>query len=116
MSPAPTSSPQVKHEHRARVTSQSPDCPEIANEPPRLRRKLNTHAAATYSGLARSTLEKLRVFGGGPDYIKIGRRVLYDMTDLEQWLGSHRRRSTSDTGNTSLSANKTQSTERNQHG
>lgn len=70
----------------------------IANEPIRPRRKLNTHAAAAYSGLARSTLEKLRVFGGGPHYIKIGRRVVYDLTDLEQWLGNHRRRSTSDNG------------------
>src|SRR5262245_36457531 len=106
MPSTPTLSPQDKHEHGARVTSQVPNSTEIENEPQRLRRKLNTHAAAAYSGLARSTLEKLRVLGGGPRYMKIGRRVLYDVADLEQWLASHRRRSTSDTGNISLSTNK----------
>lgn len=57
--------------------------------------KLNTDAAAAYLGLARSTLEKLRVAGGGPHYLKIGRRVVYDVADLEQWLKDHRRQSTS---------------------
>jgi predicted DNA-binding transcriptional regulator AlpA len=97
MSPPLPSSSQVKRQrHDARVSRQTSSGPETANDPPRLRRKLNTHAAAAYSGLARSTLEKLRVFGGGPNYIKIGRRVVYDLADLEQWLANHRRKSTSD--------------------
>jgi predicted DNA-binding transcriptional regulator AlpA len=54
--------------------------------------------AATYLGLSVSTLNKLRVFGGGPVYLKLGRRVAYDLADLDDWLASKRRRSTSDQG------------------
>jgi excisionase family DNA binding protein len=63
-----------------------------------LRRMLRTHEAATYTGLAKSTLEKLRVTGGGCPYIRIGRVVVYDPTDLDRWLALHRRKSTSDNG------------------
>ncbi len=54
--------------------------------------------AATYLGLSVSTLNKLRVFGGGPVFLKLGRRVVYDLADLDDWLASKRRRSTSDQG------------------
>jgi predicted DNA-binding transcriptional regulator AlpA len=59
------------------------------------RRMLPAREAADLSGLSKSTLDKLRVFGGGPPYLKIGRRVVYDPADLVQWLASHRRESTS---------------------
>ncbi|HEY8596257.1 MAG TPA: helix-turn-helix domain-containing protein [Devosiaceae bacterium] len=62
------------------------------------RPKLRTREAASYTGLAKSTLEKLRVTGGGCPYIRIGRVVLYDPDDLDRWLASHRRMSTSDIG------------------
>lgn len=62
------------------------------------RPKLRTPAAAGYSGLAESTLEKLRVNGGGPLYMRVGRVVVYDPDDLDAWLESHKRRSTSDRG------------------
>jgi hypothetical protein len=45
-----------------------------------------------------STLEKLRLSGGGPIFIKRGRTVLYRQADLDAWLESLRRRSTSDDG------------------
>jgi predicted DNA-binding transcriptional regulator AlpA len=61
-------------------------------------RKLNTPEAARYVGLSRSTLSKLRVFGGGPLFHKLGRRVVYDTRDLDTWLNRRRRRSTSDSG------------------
>lgn len=61
------------------------------------RPKLRTREAAAYTGLAKSTLEKLRVTGGGCQFIRIGRVVLYDPDDLDRWLAAHRRRSTSDT-------------------
>jgi predicted DNA-binding transcriptional regulator AlpA len=57
---------------------------------------LPTPAAAAYCGLGKSSLDKLRISGGGPVYLKIGRRVLYDLADLDQWLGAHRRASTSE--------------------
>lgn len=40
------------------------------------RRKLRTRDAAAYTGLAESTLEKLRVHGGGCPYMRVGRRRL----------------------------------------
>jgi predicted DNA-binding transcriptional regulator AlpA len=59
-------------------------------------RKLRTADAATYCGLSASTLNKLRVFGGGPKYLKLGRTVCYDVLDLDSWLTTKRRASTSD--------------------
>ena len=53
--------------------------------------------AAHYTNQSRSRLEKLRCFGGGPEFYKLGRRVVYDSADLDTWLVSQKRRSTSDT-------------------
>ncbi|MBJ7409985.1 MAG: helix-turn-helix domain-containing protein [Phenylobacterium sp.] len=60
--------------------------------------KLNVEQAAGLTGLSVSTLNKLRVFGGGPPFLKLGRRVVYDPADLDGWLAERRRRSTSDNG------------------
>lgn len=60
--------------------------------------RLGVDAAASHIGLSVSTLNKLRVFGGGPVFLKLGRRVAYDVVDLDAWLATKRRRSTSDTG------------------
>lgn len=59
------------------------------------RNKLRTPDAAAYTGLAASTLEKLRVNGGGSPYMRVGRVVVYDPDDLDAWLDAHKRRSTS---------------------
>lgn len=61
-----------------------------------IRRLLDTEQAATYVGSTRSTLEKKRMRGDGPIFLKIGRRVVYDKRDLDAWLDSCRRRSTSE--------------------
>ena len=58
--------------------------------------RMAVEAAATYVGLSASTLNKLRVFGGGPAFLKLGRRVVYDVRDLDQWLSDRRRQSTSE--------------------
>jgi hypothetical protein len=42
-----------------------------------------------------STFNKLRLTGSGPVYITIGRTVVYDPDDLDAWLASNRRKSTS---------------------
>ncbi|MFN3859650.1 MAG: helix-turn-helix transcriptional regulator [Caulobacter sp.] len=60
--------------------------------------RLPVQAAAEHLGLSVSTLNKLRVFGGGPVFLKLGRRVVYDLADLDRWLETKRRRSTSDDG------------------
>lgn len=63
------------------------------------REPLNTALAALYCGLAASTLEKMRVAGGGPVYLKLGpRKIGYDTEDLDAWKASRRRTSTSDPG------------------
>jgi predicted DNA-binding transcriptional regulator AlpA len=61
-------------------------------------RCLATAEAAAYCGSSKSTLEKLRVYGGGPAFIKMGSRVVYDVADLDAWLAARRRLSTSDSG------------------
>jgi len=62
---------------------------------PHHRRMLRTDDAAAYTGLSPSTLNKLRLTGGGPEYIKLGKSVVYDPADLDAWLASNRRSSTS---------------------
>ena len=50
--------------------------------------------AANYIGLSVSTLNKLRCFGGGPAYLKLGRCVFYSITDLDAWVAERRRTTT----------------------
>jgi predicted DNA-binding transcriptional regulator AlpA len=59
------------------------------------RKKLNTGQAAEYLSLGKSTLDKMRLAGGGPEFIKVGARVVYDPADLDAWIARHKRRSTS---------------------
>jgi hypothetical protein len=47
---------------------------------------LNVLQAADYTNISKSSLDKLRVYGGGPLYIKVGTRVVYDRLDLDTWL------------------------------
>ena len=63
-----------------------------------MRELLDAKGAAAYLRLASQTLAKMRLSGMGPPYYKVGRRVLYDRTDLYRWLDSKRRFSTSDPG------------------
>lgn len=51
-------------------------------------RKLNTEEAATFLGVKPNTLEVWRCQKRGPKYSKIGRRVLYDLADLESYFTS----------------------------
>lgn len=64
------------------------------------RRLLRTDEAARRLGLSRSWLEKLRLSGEGPPYIRIGARaVAYWSDDLIAWAESRPRfRSTSEAG------------------
>jgi hypothetical protein len=56
----------------------------------------DTVAAARYVGLSKSTMEKARLYGGGPPYLKLGRLVRYRVVDLDEWLNAHLRSTTSD--------------------
>lgn len=57
-----------------------------------------TKQAAQYLGLSRRTLEGFRCRGGGPAFVKAGRRCLYRLEDLDAWALANRRTSTSDPG------------------
>ncbi|WP_084673833.1 helix-turn-helix transcriptional regulator [Methylobacterium sp. WSM2598] len=61
-------------------------------------RLLRTPEAARYLSVSANYLEKLRVYGTGPTFIKLGRTVRYELSALDSWLACSRRRSTSDTG------------------
>jgi predicted DNA-binding transcriptional regulator AlpA len=54
--------------------------------------------AANYLRRSQSFLNKLRCSGGGPSFVRIGRRIGYLQQDLDEWLLARRRRSTSDSG------------------
>jgi predicted DNA-binding transcriptional regulator AlpA len=56
---------------------------------------LNTKEAAQYIGLSKSSLDKLRIYGGGPLFIKVGARIVYDRTDIDSWLASKKIANTS---------------------
>ncbi len=56
---------------------------------------VDTRRAAELIGMSKRTLEKWRSEGTGPPFLKLGRRVLYSVADLEEWLRSRRRYSTS---------------------
>ncbi len=53
-------------------------------------------AAAAYLKSSTSTLAKKRLMGNGPTYTKFGRMVLYAKRDLNAYLSSRRRLSTSE--------------------
>jgi hypothetical protein len=57
---------------------------------------LDTAAAAKFTGLAVATLAKLRCIGGGPAYLKLGRKVVYRAGDVAFWLGARRVYNTSE--------------------
>jgi predicted DNA-binding transcriptional regulator AlpA len=59
-------------------------------------RVVTTIEAARFVGLSESTLAKLRLNGNGPVYSKLGRRVVYRVADLDEWLQSRTTRDTSD--------------------
>jgi excisionase family DNA binding protein len=52
--------------------------------------------AAEVLRLSERTLERMRLTGLGPAYVKAGRRVLYRQADLEKWVASQVRASTSE--------------------
>ena len=56
---------------------------------------LRAEQVAAFTGLSASYLAKLRCTGEGPPFKKIGRAVIYRQSDVEDWLESHSRTSTS---------------------
>jgi helix-turn-helix protein len=56
---------------------------------------LNQEKAARYlGGLSTKTLERWRVTGEGPEFLKLGRRCFYTQSALDSWADSRKRRRT----------------------
>jgi len=76
--------------------------PERLNLPPSaltektMSRRLHRKQAAGYIGVSISWLDKPRLRGDGPAFLQIGGRVVYDLADLDAYLASCRRQSTSE--------------------
>jgi hypothetical protein len=67
------------------------DSPKKEHRPP-----VDVKGAAAYTGFGEGYLNKLRCTGGGPVFIKRTGVVRYDPDDLDVWLASLKRKSTSD--------------------
>lgn len=85
-----TTAPRRKNGNQGKVAF------EKAARPDDTKRFLGTTAAAERLGLAVQTLAKMRVSGDSPPFYKLGRQVLYDRAELDEWIVSRKRRSTSD--------------------
>jgi predicted DNA-binding transcriptional regulator AlpA len=59
---------------------------------------VDVKAAARLLGLSESTLNKWRLRGEGPVFVRMGRAIRYCPPDLDEWVKSNRRRSTSGSG------------------
>jgi predicted DNA-binding transcriptional regulator AlpA len=60
------------------------------------KRVLRAPEAAAYTGLSQSTLAKRRLYGLPPRYLSLGGRAVgYAIDELDRWLDSCRRQSTS---------------------
>ena len=56
------------------------------------RRHLNTEQAAVYLGFSPKSLTRWRPTGQGPEFSQVGRRILYNIEDLDKWVKKHKRR------------------------
>lgn len=54
--------------------------------------------AAEYLGISVHSLRRWRVYGGGPRFLKMGSRVVYQIAELDAYQASCLRKSTSDPG------------------
>jgi len=57
---------------------------------------LTTDQAAERCNLSPRTLEKFRVVGGGPIFVRLRGSVRYRLEDLDAWVADNRHRTTSD--------------------
>lgn len=83
--------PRRRRRRSARRSTAAPSLHNALSEPG----ALSTPLAAEYVGLSPATLETLRVRGGGPQFVKLGARVVYRREDLDRWLEERKKKSTS---------------------
>jgi predicted DNA-binding transcriptional regulator AlpA len=100
--PFPDSRRAVPHrdpEPRKHGITGRPRGPPPDGAPPVQPRVLRTPDAARYLGLTGSTLEKMRLVGSGPRFVRLGTRAVgYAIGDLDAFIEAGQRTSTSDPG------------------
>jgi predicted DNA-binding transcriptional regulator AlpA len=70
---------------------------KIPTKPPGSGRpRMRTPEVSAYSGIPKSTLEKLRLSGKGPRYIKLTRTVLYDPDEVDRFMEERTQSSTAE--------------------
>lgn len=85
--------PKLSQLHKATSVSQNEQKPAIASGSTDF---LVVKEAAKFLHCSKSFLDKLRVTGGGPEFVRLGaRKVLYRRVDLENWARSRRFENTS---------------------
>jgi len=55
----------------------------------------STQQAADYFSISQRTLESWRLTGEGPHFVKIGRLVKYNLSDLDEYITNQTRDNTS---------------------
>jgi predicted DNA-binding transcriptional regulator AlpA len=86
----------MQFQNNVRTALESTTSPAALSPKPQTR-VLRTPATAEYVGLSRSTIEKFRLTGQGPKFVRIGvRAVGYRVEDLDAWLAERVRQSTSE--------------------
>jgi predicted DNA-binding transcriptional regulator AlpA len=58
---------------------------------------LRTRLVARRLDTSERNLERMRLEGRGPRFVKIGRSVRYSADDVEAWIAAHAKSSTSET-------------------
>ena len=61
-----------------------------------MKQLMTTKETSAYVRHAVQTLAKWRVYGKGPRWVKMGRSVFYDRSELDLWIDANTRRSTSE--------------------
>lgn len=70
---------------------------DLSRDPDFLDRLINEHEAADYIGHSVRTLQKWRVTGGGPKYVRVSARsIRYRRRDLNEWIEARIRSHTSE--------------------
>jgi predicted DNA-binding transcriptional regulator AlpA len=64
--------------------------------PPADRKYLTTKEAADRVRLSESALEKKRVAGTGPVFVRLGRSIRYEISALDDWIAAGRHKSTTE--------------------
>lgn len=73
------------------------------SEPSKPVKFLSTPEAARFLSLSGRTLEKHRCYGTGPQFRKVGGRVIYALEDLQAWADRGLCASTSDPAHSAVS-------------